>query len=137
MPDLLIYGVTCALVLVLFAIFFAFRLYRQQHLLQSQLSQLIRRTDKLEHNFLLCDEGVHEVRTGAQGVANKVKDMGARVNILFDKIQELENLDPDTRMYNQAARLVDAGATVEELMQECDLPRAEAELLMSLKKRNT
>ena len=36
------------------------------------------------------------------------------------------------RLYTRAAELVKAGADVEEVMQACDLPRAEAELLISM-----
>ena len=51
------------------------------------------------------------------------------------KLQGLESQDPTSRLYTKASKLVASGASVEEIMQECDLPRAEAELVMSLHAR--
>ncbi|GAC15865.1 DUF2802 domain-containing protein [Aliiglaciecola lipolytica] len=84
-------------------------------------------------NALLREE-LHEVRSGAMGIGAKVKDLVIKVDLIQDKLQEIEFLDPDTKLYSQAAKMVDAGASVEELMRECDLPRAEAELLIAVKK---
>ncbi len=43
--------------------------------------------------------------------------------------------DSGSRLYSRASKMVDLGADVDELMQECDLPKAEAELLLNLRKR--
>ena len=51
------------------------------------------------------------------------------------KLLELEQQDPTNKVYNRAAQLVAQGVTIEELMQECDLPRAEAQLLFDLHKK--
>ena len=42
--------------------------------------------------------------------------------------------DADGRLYTRASKMVDLGADLDELMEECDLPKAEAELLLTLKK---
>lgn len=49
-------------------------------------------------------------------------------------LQALANQDPEVKFYQKAARLVQQGATLEEIMEACDLPLAEAELLISLYK---
>lgn len=54
---------------------------------------------------------------------------------LQEKLQDVAEQDPGQKLYQQAAKLVTRGASIEELMQECDLPQAEAELLMSLHKK--
>ncbi|ATZ72504.1 DUF2802 domain-containing protein [Idiomarina sp. X4] len=54
---------------------------------------------------------------------------------LQEKLQELAEQDPGSKLYHRASKLVASGATVEELMQECELPQAEAELLVSLHQR--
>ena len=43
--------------------------------------------------------------------------------------------DPDSRFYTRAVKLVELGATLEEIMRECELPRAEAELLLNFHKK--
>ncbi|RXS43969.1 DUF2802 domain-containing protein [Idiomarina sp. 29L] len=54
---------------------------------------------------------------------------------LQEKLQELAEQDPGSKLYHRASKLVASGATVEELMHECELPQAEAELLVSLHQR--
>ncbi|MDV6316938.1 DUF2802 domain-containing protein [Idiomarina sp. HP20-50] len=54
---------------------------------------------------------------------------------LQQKLQEVAEQDPGSKLYQRAAKLVVKGASTEELMQECDLPQAEAELLISLHKK--
>ncbi|GAA0857773.1 DUF2802 domain-containing protein [Aliiglaciecola litoralis] len=101
------------------------------------LTDLSKRIDALQHASRLQQEEVHEVRSGALAVGAKVKDLIVKIEHLGDKVAEVEYLDPATRMYTQAAKMVDAGATVEDLMRECELPRAEAELLVSVKKSHS
>ena len=40
---------------------------------------------------------------------------------------------PDSRLYSRAARMVELGAGLDEVMAECEIPKAEAELLISLR----
>lgn len=54
--------------------------------------------------------------------------------LLEQKLQQLAEQDPGAKLYQRAAKLIADGATVEEIMQECDLPRAEAELLVAMRK---
>ena len=46
------------------------------------------------------------------------------------QIRELKLQDPSLRLYQRAAELVKQGATIDEIMDACDIPRAEAEMLM-------
>lgn len=54
--------------------------------------------------------------------------------LLEQKLQQLAEQDPGAKLYQRAAKLIADGATVEEIMQECDLPRDEAELLVAMRK---
>lgn len=49
-----------------------------------------------------------------------------------DKQLRIEQHDPQSLPYNQAARLVSLGASVEDLTQSCGLSKAEAELVAKL-----
>lgn len=51
------------------------------------------------------------------------------------QVKEAAEQDPEARLYQRAAKLVATGATVEELMEACELPRAEAELLLAVHQR--
>lgn len=47
-------------------------------------------------------------------------------------IREVAEQDPASKFYQRAAKLVRQGASLEEVMEACELPRAEAELVFSL-----
>lgn len=51
------------------------------------------------------------------------------------QVKEAAEQDPEARLYQRAAKLVATGTTVEELMEACELPRAEAELLLAVHQR--
>jgi len=38
-------------------------------------------------------------------------------------------------MYSRASKMVKLGADIDELVEECELPKAEAELMLSLQKK--
>jgi peptidoglycan hydrolase CwlO-like protein len=78
------------------------------------------------------EEELHEVRSGAIGLGDKVKELISQINATQIKQEELAAQDPQSRFYNQAAKLVSSGSSVEDVMRECDIPRAEAELLFNL-----
>ena len=40
--------------------------------------------------------------------------------------------DPESKMYSRAMKMVQLGADLDEIIRECELPRAEAELLYNL-----
>lgn len=52
-----------------------------------------------------------------------------------NQLREVKTQDPSMRLYSRAAELVKSGADVNEIMQACDLPRAEAELLISMHRK--
>ncbi len=50
---------------------------------------------------------------------------------LPDKLAQIEQRDPASLSFAQAAKLVGMGATVDELTQSCGLTQAEGRVLMS------
>ncbi|MCW8092851.1 DUF2802 domain-containing protein [Alteromonas sp. ASW11-130] len=54
---------------------------------------------------------------------------------LENQLRELKQQDPSLRLYHRATELVKQGASLEEIIQSCDIPRAEAELLISMHRR--
>jgi peptidoglycan hydrolase CwlO-like protein len=110
------------------------KLLRSQKQLSEQVSLLEQNWLTLQTRVAQQADHIHEIRSGAMGVTKRVQTMDQTLNQLQGQVHELEELDPQTRRYRQAARLVESGASVEELMAECELPRAEAELLLSLRK---
>ena len=61
-------------------------------------------------------------------------ELSAVVAPLPEKLAQLEQRDPTSLSFNQAARLVSMGASVDELTQSCGLTQAEAELMSKMHK---
>ena len=67
-------------------------------------------------------------------MGQELQELRAVVGPLPDKLVQLEQRDPSSLSFAQAARLVGMGASVNELTQSCGLTQAEAELMNKLKK---
>ncbi|WP_017906314.1 DUF2802 domain-containing protein [Pseudomonas asplenii] len=83
-----------------------------------RIRELARRVDNFQNGTVRMGEDLHELR--------------AVVAPLPDKLAQLEQRDPSTLSFAQAARLVGMGASVDELTQACGLTQAEAELMSKL-----
>lgn len=99
----------------------------------SMLWVRIRRQEK-RHQVL-----INVLRNEIQGMTGSSIGMGKRLmtveqklDIAVEKQHELENRDPGVLAYNQAARLMEMGAGVEDLVQSCGIGRPEAELMALL-----
>nr|WP_314638459.1 DUF2802 domain-containing protein [uncultured Pseudomonas sp.] len=85
-----------------------------------RIKELAKRVDDYQSGNVRMGEDLHELR--------------AVVSPLPDKLAQLEQRDPSSLSFAQAARLVGMGATVDELTQSCGLTQAEAELMRKLHK---
>lgn len=68
------------------------------------------------------------------GMGRRLIEVEQKLNLTADKQLELENRDPGVLAYNQAARLMEMGADVDDLVQNCGIGRPEAELMALLHK---
>ena len=85
-----------------------------------RIKDLSKRLDDYQNTSVAVGEAVHELR--------------AAVAPLPEKLLQLEQRDPNSLSFAQAARLVGMGASVDELTQTCGLTQAEAELMSKLHK---
>ncbi|MBF8721951.1 DUF2802 domain-containing protein [Pseudomonas guariconensis] len=83
-----------------------------------RIKDLAKRLDDYQNGTVRMGEAIHELR--------------AVVAPLPDKLQQLEQRDPNSVTFTQAAKLVGMGASVEELTRTCGLTQAEAELMSKL-----
>lgn len=112
---------------ILLAIFVAvyLQLKRLDSRLQQQEAQQLDRVQQFRAEVLAYQQG--SIRMGEELVA--LRDQLKRME---DKQMRIEQQDPQSLPYNQAARLVGLGASVEDLTQSCGLSKAEAELVAKL-----
>ena len=83
-----------------------------------RIKDLAKRVDDYQNGNVRMGEALHELRSV--------------VGPLPDKIVALEQRDPSSLSFAQAAKLVGMGASVDELTQSCGLTQAEAELMRKL-----
>jgi len=83
-----------------------------------RIKDLAKRVDDYQNGTVRMGDALHELR--------------AVVAPLPDKLMQLEQRDPNSLSFAQAARLVGMGASVDELPQSCGLTQAEAELMSKL-----
>lgn len=102
--------------------------YRQSETLRQQIRNLDRELQKSNKQLL-------EVRSVMVGLGQKVSEQQDIIRHLNERLLELENTDADARLYTRASKMVQLGADLNELIQECELPKAEAELMMSLQNK--
>ena len=75
---------------------------------------------------------IKAMTTGSIGMGKRLKSIEHRLNLTVEKQHELENRDPTQLAYNQAARLMEMGADVDDLVKNCGIGRPEAELMALL-----
>lgn len=68
------------------------------------------------------------------GMGKRILDIEAKLSSSLEKQFELEQRDPDDVVYSQAARLVEMGANVDDLVHSCGIGRPEAELMTLMHK---
>jgi len=83
-----------------------------------RIKDLAKRLDDYQNGTVRMGEALHELR--------------ATVAPLPEKLQQLEQRDPNSVTFTQAAKLVGMGASVSELTETCGLTQAEAELMSKL-----
>lgn len=110
--------------------------------LQKQLSKL---RSKVEALTVLVKEGdrqresfkreLQELRSGTIGVGRRVIELEKRILQQSERIEETTQQDPQAKLYTRAMKMVALGAGIDELIKECELPKAEAELLIRLHRK--
>lgn len=98
---------------------------------QSMLnSQLIDITDKGQNQHL-------ESEQVSKQLEHRIKVLQQEVIEQKQLIEQIKNQQPQDKLYSRAFKLVELGADIDEVVRECDIPRAEAEMLLSVHKNKT
>jgi len=120
-----------ALVVSLIALAFAFYVWsrskRSKQESEASVATLQGQLESLRKQMM-------ELHTGAIGMGQRLQAVEGAMQQINDRQQELTMQDPERRLYSRAAKMVELGADLDEVMSECELPKAEAELLISLRK---
>ncbi len=102
------------------------RLQRKLQAMELLLKELLKARDSARKQL-------NELHTSTLGVGQKLGQLAKEIVSVEERQQEMVLQDPDGRLYSRAARMVELGADIDEVMAECEIPKAEAELLISLR----
>jgi len=110
---------------------FVLRYMRQQRELALQQAE---RDAVRDRRLVDLAKRVDHFQQSAVKVGDEVHELRAILGPLPDKLAQIEQRDPSSLSFAQAAKLVGMGATVDELTQSCGLTQAEAQLMSKLHK---
>ncbi|HHF3132097.1 TPA: DUF2802 domain-containing protein [Vibrio diabolicus] len=108
---------------------------RIRSVLQKQVDQQRAQSRHVDKEVQKLSKQLLEVRSVVVGLGQKVTEQQDIIQHLNERISELEHADTDGRLYSRASKMVQLGADINELIEECELPKAEAELMLSLQKK--
>jgi cell shape-determining protein MreC len=92
--------------------------------------QFIDVKDKLK-NYYLENEQV------SKQLEHRIKTLQQESALQKNLLEQLQNQQPQDKLYSRAFKLVELGADIEEVVRECDIPLAEAEMLISVHRNKT
>lgn len=118
----------------------------QHRLHTAQQRALAEQLAALQEQLQAAVTEVAELRAGVMGVGRRTvkleqfqqtlqqqqQAIASEIEQLNEHQQQIQLFDPESKLYNRAMKMVQLGAGLDEIIRECELPRAEAELLISL-----
>ena len=116
-----------SLIALVFASYIWFKSKRSKQESEASVATLQGQLESLRKQMM-------ELHSGAIGMGQRLQSVEGAMQQVNERQQELTMQDPDRRLYSRAAKMGELGADLDEVMSECELPKAEAELLISLRK---
>ncbi|WP_077339368.1 DUF2802 domain-containing protein [Pseudocolwellia agarivorans] len=140
-PEFIVLGALIILLLcIIIILFISVRsLKKQVRLTATSIASNELLVNQLQTLFLQIDKSLAETNTqhSVQNTElNQVsKQLEHRIKNLQDdilKLQQVQSQQPEDKLYSRALKLVELGADAEELVRECDIPKAEADILIAI-----
>jgi len=89
----------------------------------------MRNIEGLQQDLTGLEDRLTLFNQGAVGIGRRLIEAERRLkNVAEDQAQLMQHTSDLT--YTQAGELIESGATLEELVKRCNIPRSEAELMM-------
>lgn len=109
--------------------------------LNRKTNQLLKEKEQkitqLEEQNTIARNEISELRNGLLSIGKRLLDVEQLSNNIQEQQQQMSYVDPESKIYSRAVKMVELGADIDEVIRECELPRAEAELLFSLHQNNS
>jgi len=103
------------------------QLITYEHVTNRQQQQIV----ELNKNLTACFSPLEKFESRIEQVASRVEEVASLVQLLQSNI---DSESTEQKLYGRAKKMIEMGADIDELVIECEIPRAEAELLLSIYK---
>ncbi|RFQ38351.1 DUF2802 domain-containing protein [Pseudomonas sp. ATCC 13867] len=104
----------------------------RQRVQQAQAAEQAGRIAELEQRLKELGKRIESYQQINVRMGEELRELGKQVAPLPERLTRMEQRDPASLTFSQAARLVGMGASPEDLTQSCGLSQAEAELVARL-----
>lgn len=121
-----------ALLLVVLNLFRTIQLQSALNHVEQTVSLLMRGDEQVQSVHELMTNDIKEVRSAGIAMGRRLSLLEQKLEQLSDRQISMEEAAPERKIYSRAMKMVELGANLDEIISECELPRAEAELLINL-----
>ena len=97
--------------------------------LQKKISNLSIQSDSHINQF-------DQIELSSKSLGQRILSIEDAVQNLIERQNKIENQEPQSASYTQAAKLLEMGANVDELKSTCGLGRAESEFMMTMHQKD-
>ena len=145
-PEFLILAIVITLLFVVIIVLFnAVRsLSKKVRLTETNIASGELFVNQLQALFLTLDKSIKDLNsqyivesTELNQVTKQLEHRIKNVQEEITKLQQTQAQQPEDKLYSRAFKMVELGADAEELVKECDIPRAEAEMLISIHQKQS
>ncbi len=112
-------------------------LWRKKQHLDNLQAQQEKQIEQQSTTLKSLNRRLETYLAGSMRMGEELHELKKELAPLPDKILRMEQKDPSSLSFTQAARLVGLGASTEDLKQSCGLSQSEAELLQRMHSKKT
>lgn len=96
------------------------------------LAALRKDNDRTRELTLKLGASLTEIREGLSDTAARLAEAEKDLQDIADRLNEVESQDPDAKMYSRAVKMAQHGAPLAEIIDECGIKEAEAQLIYKM-----
>ncbi|MCP3851123.1 MAG: DUF2802 domain-containing protein [Gammaproteobacteria bacterium] len=129
--TLALFGMTVILlILFLLLAFFVNGMNKSLRISESEVKQLKQFVSLQQKQLKELSHELQTMTNAAYGVGKRINQLAGQLRELDDRQEEFDLKDQGSHSMQQAIALVHKGASVDELIDNCEMSRGEAELLI-------
>ncbi len=130
MTFVLFGAIAVLLILFILLAFYVYNLVVSLHQANLEIKKLKQFTSLQQKQLKSLSHELQSMTNAAYGVGKRINQLAGHIRELDDRQEEFDLKDQGSHSMQQAIALVHKGATIEDLVETCELSAGEAELLI-------